>query len=62
MLHNISTAATVAFNVSSRPEYLPLLHNICMLHTLLRLRRDVYPHAWTKDYVWTQTDLVVRTL
>lgn len=59
MLHSISSAASVAFNVSSRPEYLPLLHNICMLHALLRLRRDMYTHAWTEDYIWTHTNLVV---
>ena len=44
---------------SSRPEWLPLLHHVAMLHATVRLRRSTYPQAWAKEYPWKHTQLMV---
>jgi len=44
---------------SSRPEWLPLLHNIAMLHATVRPRKEAYPQAWAKEYSWRHTHLMV---
>ena len=47
---------------SSRPEWLPLLHHVAMLHATVRLRRSTYPQAWAKEYPWKRTQLMVSSV
>ena len=44
---------------STRPEFLPLVHNLAMLHATLRLRKELYHFAWKEDYKWSHKHLMV---
>ena len=59
VLHSLSSTAGELVTSTSRQEWLPLLHNVAMLHATLRLRRQAYRHAWIEDYQWTQSHLMV---
>lgn len=59
VLHSLRSTAGELVTSSSRQEWLPLLHNMVLLHATVRLRRQAYQFAWTKDYQWTHSNLMV---
>ena len=62
VLHSLSSTARELVTISSRQEWLPLLHNVAMFHATLRLRKYAYRYAWLEDYQWTQSQLMVSLL
>ena len=59
VLHSLSCTAGELISSSSRPEWLPILHNMIMLHATLRLRKVACSYAWAQDYQWKLTHLMV---
>ena len=59
VLHSLSCMAGELIASSSRPEWLPILHNVIMLHATLRLRKLAFNFAWAEDYQWKLTHLMV---
>ncbi len=59
VLHSLSSTAGEMITSSSRQEWLPLLHNIALLHATVRLRQQAYRFAWTDDYHWNHSHLMV---
>lgn len=49
-------------NATNRIEWLPILHNMAMLHTTACLRKDVYKHAWTTDFSWSHSHFMVNLI
>ena len=62
VLHSLTEVAGDIVSCSSRPEWLPLLHHVAMLHATVRLRRSTYPQAWAKEYPWKHTQLMVSSV
>ena len=62
VLHSLNSTAGDLVTISSRQEWLPLLHNVAMFHATLRLRKYAYKHAWVEGYQWTQSQLMVGLL
>ena len=60
VLHSLSCTAGDLIASSSRPEWLPILHNMIMLHATLRLRKVAFNYAWAKGYQWKLTHLMVN--
>ncbi len=59
VLHSLSSTAGELITSSSRQEWLPLLHNVALLHATVRLRQEAYQFAWTEDYHWNHSHLMV---
>ena len=59
VLYCLGCLAGGAVSSSSRPEWLPVLHCISMLHTTVRLRSHMYSHAWVTDFPWTHLHFMV---
>lgn len=59
VLHSLSSMTGEVVGCSSRPEWLPLLHNVALLHATIRLRGHAYSHAWAHSYHWNHTHLMV---
>ena len=62
VLHSLSCTAGELIASSSRPEWLPILHNMIMLHATLRLRKVACNYAWADNYQWKLTHLMVKIL
>ena len=60
VLHSLSCTAGDLITASTRPEWLPILHNMIMLHATLRLRKLAFNFAWAENYHWTLTHLMVH--
>ena len=60
VLHSLSCTAGELIASSSRPEWLPILHNMIMLHATLRLRKVACNYAWADNYQWKLTHLMVN--
>ena len=58
VLHSLSSVAGELVCSSSRQEWLPLLHNLAMLHATVQLRQRAYGQAWSTDYHWSHTQLL----
>ena len=59
VLHSLSCTAGELISASTRPEWLPVLHNMIMLHSTLRLRKQAFEFAWAENYQWTNMHLMV---
>ena len=59
VLHSLSSTAGELINSSARQEWLPLLHNMAMLHASVRMRKHAYKFSWAREYQWTQSHLMV---
>ena len=59
VLHSLNCTAVDLITASSRPEWLPIIHNMIMLHATLRLRKEAFEFAWKENYRWTITHLMV---
>lgn len=60
VLHSLSCTAGELIASSSRPEWLPILHNMVMFHATLRLRKPACNYAWADNYHWKLTHLMVN--
>ena len=61
VLHSLSCTAGDLIAASARPEWLPILHNMIMLHSTLRLRKLAFNFTWSEEYHWTLTHLMVSS-
>ncbi len=59
LLHSLSSMGSAVLSTSTRPEWLPLLHNVALFHSTVRVRGEVYDHAWSTKYIWTHAHLMV---
>ena len=59
VLHSLSCTAGELISASTRPEWLPVLHSMIMLHATLRLRKEAFEFAWAENYQWTNAHLMV---
>lgn len=62
VLHCLSHTAGDLIAASARPEWLPIIHNMIMLHATLRLRKQAFEFAWAENYHWTLTHLMVSLI
>ena len=62
VLHSLSCTAGDLITASARPEWLPILHNMIMLHATLRLRKQALSFSWAENYHWTFKHLMVSLL
>jgi len=62
VLHCLASTAGGVLTASSRQEWIPLLHNIALLHSTVRLRHQTYKFAWAQEYHWTHAHLMVNQL
>ena len=61
VLYCLGSLAGGVATSSSRPEWLPILHCMSMLHTTACLREQVYPHAWLTNTTWTHSHFMVSS-
>ena len=59
LLNSLSSMGEEVLSAFSRPEWLPLLHSIALLHATTRLRGEAYDYAWAETHNWTHNHLMV---
>ena len=59
VLYSLSNLAGDVVSSSSRVEWLPILHCMAMLHATVRLRKEIYAHAWLTNLQWTHSHFMV---